>query len=188
MERARRDRTGDMVSMLPQSISCGECTADDPQIRARHHLALAKDGGLDLLKPHLYQHYAQSPRITTDERREAIESLCGWVAGLMRQWSGFADETTGAPLPWWEARRQFTGRAESIAVASYAQAPETYRRRHPREGASFPAVAGFRQLSSEPIGAETESTLRRGQPDEHEYLPEPGEYTQDPEETTHADC
>ncbi len=121
---------------------CLECKSPDPQVRAAHHLALAQEGGLDRLKPHLYHHYAQTPRITTDERRDAVEGVCSWVANLMTLWSGFVDATTGAPLPWWEARRQMAARKQAIADAAYQQAPEAFQQRQH----SVPAVGGLTRV------------------------------------------
>src|SRR5437762_10846755 len=128
MADVRRDKV--MVSINTSfwaTADCVECVSADPDIRARHHLGLAKQGGLDVLRPHLYQHYAQFPRITSEERRDAIESLCNWVGGMMTMWGGFADEETGAPLPWWEARRQAMDRRDAIAAQAYERAPEGYK-------------------------------------------------------------
>ena len=184
--KRRKDTDTDEPQMDPEM--CMACRAPEPNTRTAHQFALVKEGGIDLLRLHLYRFFAQAPRITTEERREKIESVCGWMGGLISQWSGFVDETTGAPLPWYEARRQFSQRKESVAKQAYDHAPEPYKAKHPYEGGELSTLPEFIRLPRDIETIEVTEAMTRREPAASEYLPEPGEYTQDPEETTHADC
>lgn len=159
MPRERHDRTGEMVSIdQGNSIhshsepSCAACIDPDPNVRTVHHLSLVRQGGLDRLRIHLREHYAQEGGY--QERREAVESLCHWIGNLMQRWAGMADEYTGASLPWWEARQQALQSSNQIAEKAYAHAPETYRLRHPwisrspdtRSHETFPDSPGFMRV------------------------------------------
>jgi hypothetical protein len=146
-------------------------------MRSGHQLALARDGGLNLLRTHLGQYLPKPSRLTEQEHREQIDNIVGWVGGLMKQWSGFVDERTGAPLPWWQARQQHMTQGKESARAAYEQAPDAYKKRHPYPGSAFPSVVGFGGIPSDP---ETIIEVQsKGIPAEHEYLREPGDDTEE---------
>jgi hypothetical protein len=114
-------------------------------VRSGHQLLLARQG-LDALCSHLHQHWAQ--RSDAERRAQLIQSVRDWVGGLMTQWSGFVAEDTGAPLPWWEARRMVMRDGLRVARAAYEQAPDAYRARHPYAGTAAVPVAGFTRVDA----------------------------------------
>lgn len=142
---SKRDRTGEpldatdeappMASILGansfhshSALTCFSCVDPEPNVRTAHYLDLARQGGLSELRPHLSQHYAQHK--THDERREVVESLCSWMASLMKLWAGFADPITGKALPWWQARAWAAAHQAETAQHCFLDAPEVYRQRH----------------------------------------------------------
>lgn len=84
---------------------CPDCASKDPQIRSRHQLDLARIGGLDLVRAHLTEQYVKL-RDHGKERPDVVDSVCAWIANVMEQYSSMADEQTGAPLSWYEARQK----------------------------------------------------------------------------------
>lgn len=105
---------------------CHLCALADPHARTRHHLALVLGDNLDLLRQHLQAAYVVG-RDLSKQRPDIVDNICQWVANLITQFSHMADETTGAPLPWHEARRQMAGHTQFIAGMAYERAPEKYR-------------------------------------------------------------
>ena len=105
MARTRNTDTTrkDIDTPLDSATTCALCDSQDPQIRGGHQLHTAR-AGLDALRVHLQRFSAQ--RVDTDRRRGYVDDICRWVADEMKTWSGLADEQTGRPLAWWEARNQ----------------------------------------------------------------------------------
>ena len=143
---ARRDRHGEELDGIPISKSsqsemplhdCEDCINPDPQVRALHHLMLAREG-LTSLREHLRRYYAQ--HATPEQRWEAQRSLTAWIGGLMSLWNGLADEHTGRSLAWWEARQLFMEKQDVMAQQHAQQAP-TRQPSPPHE------VQGFTQMS-----------------------------------------
>ena len=128
---------------IPSSHACPDCMTPDPQRRSAHQMILAHDG-LDALSAHLHQYHAQ--QLPPEERREAVHSLCAWIANLVKLYSGFADDSTGATLPWWEAKRLVEARTHEIARSAYEQAPEAYKQAHPYAVPTRDAVPGFTKI------------------------------------------
>jgi len=84
-------------------MQCHLCTSPDPHVRSAHQLHTAR-AGMDALRTHLYQFFA--PQADPDRRQALISDICRWVATIMDTYGHDVDADTGAPMPWWEARRQ----------------------------------------------------------------------------------
>ena len=143
---------------------CPYCTTHDPHLRSRHHLTLARSyPSLDAVRVHLVSH---------DTRGAQADDCIRWLAQVIEQYTGIPDPETGAPLPWWEARRQLALARDQIAKHCYAEAPEAYRRYI--EGLPPAEVPGFAHLQAE------EGTPF---PEEAPYVPTPSQarWYDDPE-------
>lgn len=132
---------------------CSCCAAADPDLRASHHLSLARDYRLGEVRMHL---------VGNGMRSERAEECLRWLAHVIDQYTGIPDPHTGAPLAWWEARHQLMMARESIARKAYADAPEAYRKRV--EGQPPNEVPGFTHLMVD-VGTPF--------PEEEPYVPTP---------------
>lgn len=133
------------------TMGCAHCASQDPHLRSRHYLQLAKDCTLAKVRAHL-QGYGM--------KQERAEDCLRWLAQVIDQYSGIPDPQTGAPLPWWQARQQLMAAREQIAAHCYAEAPEDYRKR--RELEPPKEVPGF----TRPVHEEDTPF-----PDEPPYIP-----------------
>jgi hypothetical protein len=126
---------------------CPSCADPDPQRRSWHHLALAKQEDLDSLRAHLTHEYVHLKE-AGKKRQEAVDGICGWIAGLMEQYSHLrlVHEQTGAELIWWQVRDYMSTHREAIAEAAYVRAPEEYQVRRQQA----PAVPGFQRVQPPP--------------------------------------
>jgi len=98
----RRDSSTDRSS----AAACPDCRHADPEIRHRHYLALARTIGLDGLRLHLSEDLAARYGQATDRIQGYLSSIMQWASDQVTSHSDQVDEQTGAPLPWWEARRR----------------------------------------------------------------------------------
>jgi len=97
---------------------CPDCNSRDSQIRTRHQFDLVRIGGLDLVREHLTEQFVKL-RDYGKERPDAVDSVCNWLANLMELYGNMVDHETGAPLPWYEARRRM-----GQPLATHEEAPD----------------------------------------------------------------
>jgi hypothetical protein len=154
MPRKKTDNASD----FSPAGRCPECLTPDPQARSKHQLSLAAAGGLDTLRSHLTEQYVKL-RDTAKQRPDLVDDVCRWVAGLIEQYSNFPNPETGDLLPWWEARQMMAHAQDRIAAASYAQAPEKYRRQQ-----TPPLVEGFTTIETPRRATAMEPTMPRPVP------------------------
>jgi hypothetical protein len=86
------------------------------------------ENGCDVLRAHLRLFYVES-RDADKRRPDLVDDIVHWIAALMTQYAGMVDPETGAPLPWWRARKMMAQQRETIAQAAYQRAPDAYRQR-----------------------------------------------------------
>lgn len=120
----RRNTDAEADSESPSGTRCADCATSDPQHRARHHLRIVQQGGVDALRPHLTAQYVQN---ASKPRPDVVDSICAWAANLVEQFSHMVDPETGATIPWWEARQYMATHKDDIARRAYSKAPEQYR-------------------------------------------------------------
>jgi len=158
-ERQRRDRTGEPLDdqRYPQTGSstsgesrCAACLLSDPQARTQHHLGWLKERGLDSFRDHMTMQLV-TLRDPGKKRQDAVDAIMLWASNLIDQYSGMADPTTGAKMPWWQARQWLMDNRDATAASAYTQAPDTYKTQNPPAGNLAPAVQHVTShLRSEP--------------------------------------
>ncbi len=132
---------------------CPLCADPDPHARSAHHMKLAADvgnneNGLDVLRAHLTYEWV-TLRELEKRRPDSVDDVVAWVANLMSVYSGMADPETGAPLPWWKARKQMMQQQETIAGQAYQHAPARYRQQCVVEGFTHISAIDSPALSNE---------------------------------------
>jgi hypothetical protein len=78
---------------------------DNQHTRHGHFLELMARRGTEEAKAHIEAAVAE--RIPSRERvRQYVEDIMTWLHGQSTTYAHVVDEHTGAPLSWWEGRRQ----------------------------------------------------------------------------------
>ena len=105
----RRDTDSSYDTVGP----CFLCRGDQSQRHAHFLTLVHSPGGFEGLEAHLYGDLTQ--RIDDPERvRGYVKDIMTWVRGEVEHWAGYANPQTGAPLPWWETRRQAHAAAQRL--------------------------------------------------------------------------
>lgn len=128
---AQKRHTPGSSEDLSRWQKCPDCASPDPHVRARHQMDLAQLGGLDEVRSHLTEQYV-TMRDPDRARPDVVDDVCNWLATLMNQYSGMADERTGAPIHWWEMRQRMT-RESHKAVDEETEPPEKLDTHGPSE-------------------------------------------------------
>jgi len=152
-----------------------DCADADPQIRSRHQMVLAQEGGLEKVRAHLTEQWV-ALREEQHQRTDLVDDVCHWLGNLMEQFSGMAHPETGATMAWWQARAYMHAAKEAIALSARARVPERVRFSDPA-----PDVPGFtravRPAPGRPFPEEAAyaGVTRITELDEQDYTPGYGE-------------
>ena len=166
-ERTRTDLATRQETALdiPGPGRCTACLDAEPDIRYTHMLDLARNHDFDAVELHLWAAFREGTKLDADRMRSYIDDRMWWLKEQVHAYSGKVDACTGAPLPWWEGRRQ-------TILAMRAST-----------GMKLEAAAAAREVRDVP-------GVSRAQRETHTPMPEPvvsgmaddEGYTDDPEE------
>jgi hypothetical protein len=92
-------------------------------VRYLHLLDLARDHSFDAIELHLWAAFREGTKLDVERMRGYVADRMYWIRDQVLAYSGLVDRKTGAPLPWWEARRQ------AIAAFHAARGPAPSRAR-----------------------------------------------------------
>jgi hypothetical protein len=110
MPRNDEEERSPLEHKKASSWRCSLCLDDDPQVRYRHCLELAKVQTLEAVEAHLYD-ALRAGTILPDTRIVGyVADRMAWLKDQVVSYSGRACPRTGAVLPWWETRRQVIAR------------------------------------------------------------------------------
>lgn len=98
MPELQRKRRREILPSPSPGGRCPECTHHSGGHRHAHWLQMAAAGSLADVEQHL--------RLAWPVGAQAITGVLDWLSGTMALWGGMTDAATGAPLPWYDARRQ----------------------------------------------------------------------------------
>jgi hypothetical protein len=106
MQRKRPDAVTD-PDALDDQTGCPACRDREPNVRYAHYLHSGRVLGLDGTYAHVYAELRAQFPDDPERARGYADDIKYWLGEQMSTFSEVVDAETGAPLPWWEGRKQF---------------------------------------------------------------------------------